>query len=183
MSKKVSEKNLRASNLLFGLVTIVMAVIVLLYSVAGVIFLLLITSIAVIIIGVARLINGYANEKLDSSAKIVKILSALLAILFGIIVLINTLTTPLLAIDILIILIAILFLIIGVARVFVGALTKEYYNWYRVILMIVGIVVIILSVIVLFSLKMSDNTLIFILALSMLLTGIARLILGIIGIK
>ena len=183
MSKKMIEKNLRASNLLFGLVIIIMAIIVILFSVAGVIFLLLITSIGVIIIGVARLINGYANEKLDSSAKIVKILSGLLAILFGIIVLINTLTKPLLAIDILILLIAILFLLIGVARVFVGALTKEYYTWYRIILMFIGIVVIILSVIVLFNLKMSDNTLIFILALSMLLTGIARLILGIIGIQ
>jgi len=89
----------------------------------------------------------------------------------------------LLAIDILIILIAILLLIIGVARIFVGALTKEYYKGYRIILMIVGIVVIILSVIVLFNLKMSDNTLIFILSFSILLTGVARLILGIIGTK
>ena len=93
MSKKISEKNLRTSNLLLGLATIIMAVIVLLYSVAGVIFLLLIISIAVIIIGVARLINAYANEKLDSSAKLAKILTGLIAIVFGIIVLINTLMT------------------------------------------------------------------------------------------
>ena len=183
MSKKISEKNLRASNLLLGLATIIMAIIVLLYSIAGVIILLLIMSIAVIIIGIARLINAYANEKLDSSAKLAKIISGLLALVFGVIVLINTLRTPLIAIDVLILFIALLFLIIGVARVFVGALTKEYFQWYRVILIIVGIVVIILSIIVLFNLRMDDVMLIFILALSMLLTGIARLILGIIGIK
>lgn len=179
----MSEKNLRASNFLLGLATILMAIIVLLYSVAGVILLLLIMSIAVIIIGIARLINAYANEKLDSSAKLAKIITGLLAIVFGVIVLINTITKPLVAIDVLILLIAIMFLLIGIARVFVGALTKEYFQWYRVILIIVGIVVIILSIIVLFNLRMDDLMLIFILALSMLLTGIARLILGIIGIK
>ncbi|MFX0188835.1 MAG: DUF308 domain-containing protein [Candidatus Hodarchaeota archaeon] len=183
MSKRISEKNLRTANILLGITIITIAIVVLLYSVAAVITLLLIISSAVIILGIARLINGYANDKLDSSAKIMKILSGLIAIIFGVIVLISTLITPLVAIQILIILICILLFIIGVARVFVGALTTEYYSWYRILLVIIGIGVIILSVTVFLNLDKSHTFLIFLLAIAILLTGIARLIFGIIGTK
>ena len=62
MGKKLSEKNLRISNIFFGLLQIFLAIIVLLYSVAAVLTLLLILSIAIMIAGRARIIDTISNK-------------------------------------------------------------------------------------------------------------------------
>jgi len=183
MKEEIKKKILTSSNLIFGALTIILSIIVMTFTVAAVITLLFILSIAIIIIGLARLVSAYANDELDTSGKIAKFLTAIIALIFGVIVMINTATSPVITVEILIILVNTLLLIIGFARIYIGLTTNEYFKGYRGFLVLIGLVMIILSLLV-FLIPTFDNiTSIIIISVTMLLSGIARFILGIIGIK
>ncbi len=183
MEEEIKKKILTSSNLIFGTGIIILAILVMTFTVAAVITLLFILSIAIIIIGLARLVNAYANDELDTSGKIAKFITALIALIFGIIVIVNTATTPMITVEILIILVNILLLIIGFARIYIGLTTKEYFKGYRGFTVLIGIVMIILSLLVFLSPTFDNATSIVIVSVSMLLSGIARFVLGMIGIK
>jgi len=153
------------------------------FTVGAVITLLFILSIAIIIIGLARLVNAYANDELDTSGKIAKFIIAIIALIFGVIVIVNTATTPTITVEILIILVNTLVLIIGFARIYIGLVTKEYFKGFRGFLILVGIIMIILSLLVFFNPTFDNTTSIIIVSVAMLLSGIARFVLGMIGIK
>jgi len=183
MKEEMKQKILTSSNLLLGALIIILAIIVMIFNVAAVITLLFILSIAIIIIGLARLVSAYANEELDTSGKIAKFITALIALIFGIIVIVNTSISPAITVEILIILVNTLLLIIGFARIYIGLVTKEYFKGYRGFLVLIGIVMIILSLLVFLSPTFDNTTSIIIISVTMLLSGIARFVLGIIGIK
>lgn len=183
MTEEVKQKILTSSNLIFGVLIIILAIIVMTFTVAAVITLLFILSIAIIIIGLARLVNAYANDELDTSGKIAKFITAIIALIFGVIVIVNTATSPAITVEILIILVNSLLLIIGFVRIYIGLATKEYFKGYRGFLVLIGIVMIILSLVVFLSPTFDNTTSIIIVSVAILFSGIARFVLGIIGIK
>lgn len=183
MKEEMKKKILTSSNLIFGTLTIIFSIIVMTFTVAAVITLLFLLSIAIIIVGLARLVNAYANDELDTSGKIAKFLTAIIALIFGIIVIVNTATSPVITVEILIILVNILLLIIGFVRIYIGLITTEYFKGYRGFTVLIGVVMVILSLLVFLSPTFDNATSIIILSVSMLLSGIARFVLGLIGIK
>ncbi|UCD01584.1 MAG: DUF308 domain-containing protein [Promethearchaeota archaeon] len=183
MKENLKQKVLTSSNLLFGAFIIIIAIIVMVFTVGAVITLLFILSIAIIIIGLARLVNAYANDELDTSGKIAKFITAIIALIFGVIVIVNTATVPVITVEILIILVNSLLLIIGFVRIFIGLTTKEYFKGFRGFLVLIGVVMIILSLLVFLIPTFDNATSILIISVSMLLSGIARFVLGMIGIK
>lgn len=183
MDEETKKKILSSSNLIFGTLIIVLSIITMTFTVGAVITLLFILSIAIIIIGLARLVNAYANDELDTSGKIAKFITAIIALIFGVIVIVNTATAPMITVEILIILVNSLLLIIGFVRIYIGLVTKEYLKGYRGSIVLIGIIMIVLSLLV-FLIPTLDNTAsIIIISVAMLLSGIARFVLGIIGIK
>ncbi|MFX0021799.1 MAG: DUF308 domain-containing protein [Candidatus Hermodarchaeota archaeon] len=183
MKEESKKKILASSNLILGTLIIIISIITITFTVAAIITLLFILSIGIIIIGLARLVNAYANDDLDTSGKISKFITAIIALIFGIIVIVNTATSPTLTVEIMIILITILLFIIGFARIYIGLTTKEYYNWYRTFIVLLGVIMIILALLV-FLIPTLDNTAsIVIMSVSILLSGIARFVLGMIEIK
>ncbi len=183
MKEEVKKKILTSSNLIFGALIIIFSIITMTFNVAAVITLLFITSIAIIIIGLARLVNAYANDELDTSGKISKFITAIIALIFGIIVIVNTATSPTLTVEILIILVNILLLIIGFARIYIGLTTKEYFKGYRGFLVLIGAIMIILSLLIFLIPALDNVASIIIISVSLLLSGIVRFVLGMIGIK
>lgn len=183
MKEEVKQKILTSSNLILGTLIIVFSIITMTFNVAAVITLLFILSIAIIIIGLARLVNAYANDELDTSGKIAKLITAIIALIFGIIVIVNTAISPTLTVEILIIFVNILLLIIGFARIYIGLTTKEYFKGYRGFIVLIGVVMIILSLLIFLNPAFDNVTSIIIVSISMLLSGIARFALGMIGIK
>ncbi|MFX1389930.1 MAG: DUF308 domain-containing protein [Promethearchaeota archaeon] len=183
MKEDFKEKILTSSNLIFGALIIIMSIIIITFNVAAVITLLFILSIAIILIGLARLVSAYANEELDTSGKIAKFITAVIALIFGVIVIVNTATSPMITVEILIILVNTLLLIIGFVRIFIGLTTKEFLKGYRGYLVVTGIAMIILCLVVFLSPTFNNATSIVILSVAMLLSGIARFVLGIIGLK
>ena len=181
MGKKLNEKSLRISNIISGLIQMILAIMVLLFSVAAVLTLLLFLSIGIIIAGIARILNAISNKKLGNAGVVWKFLSGIFVIIIGIIIFFNIITSPTLTIQFLIFIYALAFLVIGLARIVVGIVTKEFYTLYRILIIIVGILSIGLSVIALLSPELGFIFLIYILSVSLLFNGTARLILGIIG--
>ena len=181
MDKKLSEKSLRAWNLISGLLQILLAIIILICSLAAILTLLLIFSIAIMVAGLSRIINSISDEKLGNAAVIWKFLTGILAIIVGLIVFFNTFTQPIFTIHILIFIFALALLGIGISRIIVGLLTSDFHTWYRVFLIIVGFLTIGLSVIVLISPSLGFLILILLLSISLLFNGFASLINGIVG--
>ncbi len=183
MKEEVKKKILTSSNLIFGALIIIISIITMTFTVAAIITLLFILSIAIIIIGLARLVNAYANDELDTSGKIAKFITAIIALIFGVIVIVNIATSPTLTVDIIIILVNILLLIIGFARIYIGLTTKEYYKGYRGFLVFVGVIMIILALLVFLIPTLDNAASIVLISVSLLLSGIIRFVLGMIGIK
>jgi uncharacterized membrane protein HdeD (DUF308 family) len=183
MKGDFKEKFLNSSNLIFGAIIIITSIIIITFNVVAVITLLFILSIAIILVGLARLINAYANDELDTSGKIAKFLTAVIALIFGVIVIVNTVISPVITVEILIILVNTLLLIIGFVRIFIGLTTKEFLKGYRGYLVLTGAFMIILCLVVFLNPTFDNAISIIILSVVMLLSGIARFVLGIIGLK
>ena len=74
-------------------------------------------------------------------------------------------------------------LIHGIARVVIGGFANVFPRWLRGLLVVVGLLTIVLSVIVFISSALGFLTLIFILSISFLLNGLARIVSGTTGIR
>lgn len=189
MGKKLSEEKLKASNLLFGLGIIILSIGVMILSIINImlIILIVILSIALFVSGVVRIINASSIEIIKNEVATYKLVTGLLAIILAIIVFFSTITQPHVAIELLILIFAFALILTGIVRFSVGLSTKGYPKWFRVLLATIGISTIILSIIMFvlpfFLTDLDYIILIFLLSISLLINGIAKLILGIIGTK
>ncbi|MFX0188567.1 MAG: DUF308 domain-containing protein [Candidatus Hodarchaeota archaeon] len=189
MGKKLSNEKLKTSNLLFGLAIIILSIVVMILSIINIILLILIAilSIALFVSGIVRIINASSIEIIENEVATYKFVTGLLAIILAIIIFFSTITEPNVAIELLILIFAFALILTGIVRFAVGLSTKGYPMWFRVFLVIVGISTIILSIVIFilpFLLPFLDYIiLIFLLSISLLINGIAKLILGIIGTK
>jgi uncharacterized membrane protein HdeD (DUF308 family) len=189
MGKKLSEEKLKTSNLLFGLAIIILSIVVMILSILNIILLILVAilSIALFVSGIVRIINASSIEIIENEVATYKFVTGLLAIILAIVIFFSTITEPNVAIELLILIFAFALILTGIVRFAVGLSTKGYPMWFRVLLVIVGISTIILSIAIFilpFLLPFLDYIiLIFLLSISLLINGIAKLILGIIGTK
>jgi len=187
MPLKLREHHLRASNLLFGLGIIGLAIVVMILTMIQlpILVLILILSIALFISGLVRIINASSIEIIGNEMATYKAMTGLLAMLLAVIIFFSTLTQPQEAIALLILVFAFALILSGIVRFSVGYNTKGYPKGFRVFLMIIGGITIVISIVIfILQLALADYlTLIFLLSISLLLNGLAKVILGIIGTK
>lgn len=74
-------------------------------------------------------------------------------------------------------------LIHGIPRVVVSVFVNVFPRWPRGLLVVVGLLTIVLSVIVFISSALGFLTLVFIISISFLLNGLARIVSGTTGIR
>jgi len=180
---KIFQKNLKTLNISIGLIAIISSILILLFTTSAVLGLLLIIAFTLLFIGIARLSNAFWNELLSSKAKILKALIGLLSIVISLILILVIFLYPEILILILIYIFSIIMFTIGIDRCFIGYITKSYESWYRVLLIIIGVITVVLSTSI-FVIPIYDVRLFLsLLSISVLLNGIARFILGLIDIK
>ncbi|MFX1452602.1 MAG: hypothetical protein ACFFCM_17325, partial [Promethearchaeota archaeon] len=92
-----------------------------------------------------------------------------------------TLIGPTYSISLLINLFAIALLIMGIGRLFIGLFAKGFDSWFKIALIIIGITTIILSVIIFFIPTAGVYALLVLLSIELILNGLGRLFLGIVG--
>jgi uncharacterized membrane protein HdeD (DUF308 family) len=178
MTDKKAPAWLRALDIVFGLAAIGLSIFVLLYPELAVATLIFVLSITLLIIGVGRLIIGifarYLPDRLRTLISGAGILSIILATM--------TLLYPEIATQMLIYLLSFALMFIGVTRVLVGGFGKFFPAWLRGFLVVVGLLTIVMSVAAVVLPALGFLTLVFMLAMTFLLNGIARTVSGIIGL-
>lgn len=181
MSKRSVEKGLDASNMTNGLLIMILAVTIFIFSDRAIFMLILIYSAIIILSGMARIINAFSNEELSGAGAVVKFISGILLIIISIYIIIAILSDPTFSVALVIIIYSIAILIVGIARIFIGIAGAKYIKWFRIFLLIIGIVAVVLSLIILFSTTLTNSVIFIMFAISMFLSGFARFLLGFTG--
>ncbi|MFX1375095.1 MAG: DUF308 domain-containing protein [Promethearchaeota archaeon] len=181
MESQNSIKKFRASNIIFGLLIIILAAMVFIFPETTLTFLIFIIAFAVLLMGIVRLINAFSDEKLSNFKVITRFITGIILMIFSMIVVFITLNDPAYSISVLIMLLAIALLILGIGRLFIGLIAKEFESWFRIVLITIGIITIIVSIVIFFIPEVGEIVLLVLLSINLLLNGIGRLILGIVG--
>lgn len=179
MSERKAPGWLRALDIVFGLIAIILAVVVLAYQELAILTLIFILSIALLILGIARVIIGISAKYLSDGLRALNVGTGILALVIAIVALLY----PELATQMLIYLLSFALLINGIVRLVISGFAKAFPSWLRGLLAVVGLLVIVLSVVVFVSPAMGELTLILLLSINFLLNGIARILSGVTGIR
>ncbi len=179
MSEMKAPRWLRALDIIFGLIAIVLSIVVLVYPRLAILTLIFILSVVLLVSGIARILAGIFEKSLSDGLRAVNVGAGLLAFVLAVVALLY----PQLATQVLIYLLSFALLLNGIARVVVGGFGDALPGWLRGLLMIVGLLTIIVSVVVFLYPALGFLTLVFLLSIAFMLNGIARIASGITGIR
>ncbi len=169
----------RALDAVFGLIAIILSVVVLAYPELAILTLILILSVGLLVIGIARIFGGIFAKYLPDGLRIINVGVGALAVILAIVAILY----PQLAAQMLIYLLSFALMLNGIARVVIAGFVKAFPGWFRGLLLLVGALTIVLSVVVVISPAFGFLTLVFMLSIAFLLNGIARILSGITGIR
>lgn len=170
---------LRALDIVFGLIAIILSVVVLVYQDLAILTMIFVLSIVLLVVGIARIFGGIFAKYLSDGMRAVNVGIGILALVLGAIALLYTD----LATQVLIYILSFALLLNGIARLVIGGFARLLPSWLRGLLTVVGLLTIILSVVVFVSPAFGELTLVLILSITFLLNGIARIVSGITGIR
>ena len=178
-----NEKNLlkvKIVNLISGLLILGISIWMLLDSGAAVDFFITMIAIALVVLGIARIIVGTSHDELKKSAKFVKISSGIIAVIIGLSVNLIHIRWPTVSIIWLYLLAAAGLLVIGFARFFRGLQARQYPLWYRIIILIAGCASIVISILIGMTnlnvvLIIPENIQIILFAITLMLLAISRI--------
>jgi len=177
MSETKAPGWLRAFDIIFGLISVILSVVVLVYQEVAILTLIFVLSIVLLVTGIARIINGLFAKYLSNGIRAVNVGIGIVAIALGIVALLYTdLTTQLL-----IYILSFALLLNGVARLVIGGFAKAFPKWLRGFFAVVGILTIILAVVVFVYSELGFLALVLMLSFTFMFNGIARIIQGIMG--
>ncbi len=170
---------LRALDIVLGLIAVILSIVVLVYQELAILTMIFVLSIALLILGIARIFGGIFAKYLSDGMRAVKVGIGILALVLGAIAFLYTdLTT-----QVLIYILSFALLLNGIARLVIGGFARLLLSWLRGLLTVVGLLTTILSVVVFVSPAFGELTLVLILSITFLLNGIARIASGITGIR
>jgi uncharacterized membrane protein HdeD (DUF308 family) len=153
--------------------------VVLAYPKLAILTLILILSIALLVIGIARVFGGIFAKYLSDGLRAVNLIVGMLALLLGTVAILY----PQFATQMLIYLLSFSLMLNGIARAVIGGFAQLFPRWLRGLLLAVGLITITLSFVVAVFPAFGFLTLVFILSITFLLNGIARIISGITGFR
>jgi hypothetical protein len=135
--------------------------------------------VIILLSGIARINASFNNQRLSNTGKATKFVSGFVLLMLSFFVFITTLENPTFSTEILIFFLTTGLVIIGIARVGIGVVTQDYIKWFRILLIIVGIITIVLSLV---SIILIDvTTTIYLLTTSLFINGFTRFLYGLTG--
>lgn len=170
---------LRALEIIFGLVAIVLGIAVLLMPNVATETLIFLLYFALFFIGIGRILIGALFKLLPTGLRIINIVVGI--VLLGLAIMILAYQYPYFGTSVLVSWFAAALLINGVTSIVVGGFAKILKNWVRGLLVVVGVLTIISSIIVLVYPDIAVLTLILLLSLGLIWSGIDAIITGIRG--
>jgi uncharacterized membrane protein HdeD (DUF308 family) len=179
MKEKKAPNWLRALNMVFGLMCVLLSAVVLAYPGLDILTLILILATALLVVGLARIMVGAFAEYISIRLRAINLGAGLLEIAITI----TTMLYPQLITQTLIQLLSVALLVHGTTSLVIGRFARTLPSLLRGLLAIVGLLSITSSVIALISIPIGFLSLVYILAIGYLANGIAEIILGITGIE
>lgn len=179
MSEKKAPAWLRALDIVFGSIGIVLSLSVLLYPKPTILTLIFVLSIAALVVGIARIIIGASAKYLPDGLRAINVGAGILALVIALV----AMSFPQLAVQVLIYLLSLVLLVHGIARIVTGGFARVFPSWLRGLHVVVGLLTIASSVVIFLFPGFGFLTLVFMLAIMFLVNGAARIISGITGIR
>ncbi|HVO36615.1 MAG TPA: DUF308 domain-containing protein [Candidatus Acidoferrum sp.] len=176
MSEEKIPNWLRALYIITGLIAVVLGIVVPLMPNAAIETLIFLLYFAMFFIGTGRIMIGALFSGLPRGLRIISIIGGLVLIGLSIVVLVYQ--YPYFATAVLISLLAFGLLVHGITRVIIGATAKILANWVRGLLVAGGIITIILSVVVLAFPDVAILTLVLLLSIGLIWSGIDAIVAG-----
>jgi uncharacterized membrane protein HdeD (DUF308 family) len=164
----------RALLVIFGLVAIAASIFVLAVPGIALLTLVFLLSFSLLFVGLSRLARGISLSKLSRGHRVLDILAGLLGIAIGIIVFLF----PLLGIGTLVFMLAFGTMIYGIVSVAIGASVTRLARGLRALVSLSGFLAMILSLIVLARPAVAILTLIFLLSVSFMISGVESIVLA-----
>ena len=168
---------LRAFDIIFGLISVIISIVVLAFQDVAILTLIFILSLVLLVVGVARIFGGIFAIYLSGGMRALNVGIGIIAIVLGITAIVYTDFT----IQLLIYIISFALLLNGVARLLIGGLAKVFPKWLRGFFVVVGLLTIGLSLVVFVFSELGFLALILMLSVTFMINGIARIVQGIIG--
>ena len=175
------EKGNDSSNIINGVMTMILSMIIFFYTSTALIFIIYIFTIVILISGMSRVNVSINNEKLSSIGKATKFISGFALIIISFVIFITTLGNPATSTEILILLITLGLIIIGIARVGTGAVNEKYIKGFRILLITIGLMTIILSLTSIITAESDVTITIYLIATTLFMNGFTRFLYGLTG--
>jgi len=164
----------RALLVIFGLVAIVASIFVLALPGIALLTLVFLLSFSLLFVGLSRIARGVSLKALSKGHRVLDLLVGLLGIAIGIVVFLF----PLLGIGTLIFILAFATMLIGISSVAIGASVSQLTRGVRALDLISGFLAIVLSLIVLVNPAAAILSLVFLLSVSFMISGIESIVLA-----
>ena len=168
---------LRAFDIIFGLIAVILSVVVLAYQELAILTLIFVLSIVLLVTGIARIFTGIFAKYLSDGVRALNFGIGLVAIVLGLAAMFYTNLTQ----QVLIYILSFVLLLNGVARLVIGGFGRAFPKWLRGFFAVVGIFTIILAVVVFVYSEFGFLALVLMLSFTFMFNGIARIIQGITG--
>lgn len=170
---------MRVLGAAFGIISIVLAVIVLLRPDVGILTLVIFLSVGLLIEGFRRISLGYTQEAPSRKIRSFRIGIGGVIVIFSLIIMIN----PGIGVQALIILLALALFVQGIWRISHGWVSKRLSGTLRAIYIGIGFITLIFSGLALVYPEFAQMTLVLLLAFVLLMNGIGSIFHGVLGIK
>jgi uncharacterized membrane protein HdeD (DUF308 family) len=179
MNEKKAPNWLRALNIVFGLICVLLSAVVLAYPGLDILTLILILATALLVVGLGRIIVGVFAKYISIRLRTINVVAGLSEIA----VTITIILYPQYITQTLIQLLSIALLVHGTTSAIIGRFAETLPSLLRGLLVVVGLLNITLSVIALVSIPIGFLNLVYILSIGYLSNGIAEIVLGLTGIR
>jgi len=177
MSETKSPGWLRAFDIVFGLIAVILSVVVLAYQELAILTMIFVLSIVLLVTGIARIFTGIFAKYLSDGIRAINFGIGIVAVALGLV----ALAYPNLTTQVLIYILSFVLLLNGVARLVIGGFGRAFPKWLRGFFAVVGIITIILSAVVFVSSEFGFLALVLMLSFTFMFNGIARIVQGITG--
>jgi uncharacterized membrane protein HdeD (DUF308 family) len=164
----------RVLLVIVGILAIVASIYVLVAPGIGLLTAVFLLSFSLLFVGVARVARGISLKALGRGYRALNVIVGLLGIAIGIVVLLF----PLLGVGTLIFLLAFAAMLYGIASLVIGVSDVPFTRGVRALVLISAFLSIILSIIVLASPAAAALTLVFLLSISFMVTGIESIVIA-----
>jgi uncharacterized membrane protein HdeD (DUF308 family) len=170
---------LRITNIVLGIITIIIAFLAIVLPGLALYTLILFISLGLFLLGSARILRAVFREGLSQFLRFLNGIAGIIILILSVSVLILQTLVMLFLVWIL----SAAFLVLGLVRILVGIMDKELLAWVRTLLVIVGLLTIGLSFLIFLQPALGELTLIIFLAWALVLNGITRIAYAIVGVK